>query len=229
MPGRSSSLLYCAPCADGLDAESFLSFARSIFSNVSEGDGRIRSGRHIPRGFKSLVSSYKVIGVHVPLMGGGRIEVAVVKLVPGAKPTKDSGELAAEFAEACAASCDADGLFVHIPPVGACRGFVALATSSSVKSVAVPPELMDFICAEGLKTYLHKNCGLSEAALDGYLSEDRILFDDSPIKMHAQKIDEALSSIRFCDIAASDGKIVSAFVEKIAAARVQLIRYLGAA
>ena len=68
MPKGTPSLLYSAPCEAGFDAEKFLSLARSVFSNVSAGDGRIRSGRHIPRGFKNLVSSYKIIGSHSPLM-----------------------------------------------------------------------------------------------------------------------------------------------------------------
>ncbi len=87
MPKGTPSLLYSAPCEAGFDAEKFLSLARSVFSNVSAGDGRIRSGRHIPRGFKNLVSSYKIIASHTPLMGGGRIDVAVVKLCPGAELT----------------------------------------------------------------------------------------------------------------------------------------------
>ena len=116
-----------------------------------------------------------------------------------------------------------------VPPAGERRGLVALAVSSPVKSVEVPRELMDFICAEGLKMYIHKSCGLSEAALDGYVADDRILFDDSLVRLHAAQIDEALASMRFCDVAASDGKIALAFVEKLAEARVKLNKYLGAA
>ena len=89
MPKGTPSLLYNAPCEAGFDAEKFLSLARSVFCNVSAGDGRIRSGRHIPRGFKNLVSSYKIIASHTPLMGGGRIDVAVVKLCPGAELTAE--------------------------------------------------------------------------------------------------------------------------------------------
>lgn len=229
MPKGTPSLLYSAPCEAGFDAEKFLSLARSVFSNVSAGDGRIRSGRHIPRGFKNLVSSYKIIGSHTPLMGGGRIDVAVVKLCPGAELTAEKEESVVRFVEACAASDGCGGVLACVPPAGERRGLVALAVSSPVKSVAVPRELMDFICAEGLKMYIHKSCGLSEAALDGYVADDRILFDDSLVRLHAAQIDEALASMRFCDVAASDGKIALAFVEKLAKARVKLNKYLGAA
>ena len=166
MPKGTPSLLYSAPCEAGFDAEKFLSLARSVFSNVSDGDGRIRSGRHIPRGFKNLVSSYKIIASHTPLMGGGRIDVAVVKLCPGAELTPEKEESVIRFVEACAVS-DGGGVLACVPPAGERRGLVALAVSSPVKSVEVPRELMDFICAEGLKMYIHKSCGLSEAALDG--------------------------------------------------------------
>ena len=229
MPKGTPSLLYSAPCEAGFDAEKFLSLARSVFSNVSAGDGRIRSGRHIPRGFKNLVSSYKIIASHTPLMGGGRIDVAVVKLCPGAELTAEKEESVVRFVEACAASDGCGGVLACVPPAGERRGLVALAVSSPVKSVEVPRELMDFICAEGLKMYIHKSCGLSEAALDGYVADDRILFDDSLVRLHAAQIDEALASMRFCDVAASDGKIALAFVEKLAEARVKLNKYLGAA
>ena len=229
MPKGTPSLLYSAPCEAGFDAEKFLSLARSVFSNVSAGDGRIRSGRHIPRGFKNLVSSYKIIASHTPLMGGGRIDVAVVKLCPGAELTAEKEESVVRFVEACAASDGCGGVLACVPPAGERRGLVALAVSSSVKSVEVPRELMDFICAEGLKMYIHKSCGLSEAALDGYVADDRILFDDSLVRLHAAQIDEALASMRFCDVAASDGKIALAFVEKLAEARVKLNKYLGSA
>lgn len=229
MPKGTPSLLYNAPCEDGFDAEKFFSLARSVLSNVSAGDGRIRSGRHIPHGFKNLVSSYKIIGSHSPLMGGGRIDVAVVKLCPGVEITACTEEHLLKFVEACAASEDCGGVLACVPPSGGWRGLVALAVSSPVKSVVVPPELMDFICAEGLKMYIHKSCGLSEAALDGYVSDDRILFDDSLVRMHAAQIDEALAAMRFCDVAASDGKIALAFVEKLAGARVKLNKYLGTA
>ena len=99
MPKGTPSLLYSAPCEAGFDAEKFLSLAHSVFSNVSAGDGRIRSGRHIPRGFKNLVSSYKIIASHTPLMGGGRIDVAVVKLCPGAELTPEKEESVVRFVE----------------------------------------------------------------------------------------------------------------------------------
>ncbi|OUO92597.1 TaqI-like C-terminal specificity domain-containing protein [Cloacibacillus sp. An23] len=227
MPKGNPSLLYSAPCEEGFDSEKFFLLARSVFSNVSAGDGRIRSGRRIPRGFKSLISSYKIIGSHSPLMGCGRIDVALVKLCPGVEITAVKEENIIRFVEACAASEECGGVLACVPPSENWRGLIALAVSSPVKSVTVPPELMDFICAEGLKMYIHKSCGLSEAALDGYVSDDRILFDDSLVRLHAAKIDEALASIRFCDLAASDGKIVLAVVEKLAEARVKLGKYLG--
>ncbi len=229
MSKGSPSLLYSAPCEAGFDTEKFFSLASSVFSNVSAGDGRIRSGRRIPRGFKSLVSSYKIVGEHTPLMGGGRICIAVVKLCPGVEIIAEREESVVKFIEACAASEECGGVLAYVPPAGNWRGLIALAVSPAVKSVAVPPGLMDFICAEGLKMFIHKSCCLSEAALDGYVSDDRILFDDSLVRLHAAKIDEALASIRFCDVAASDGKIVLAFVEKLAEARMKLNKYLGAA
>ena len=149
--------------------------------------------------------------------------------MPGVEITACTEEHLLKFVEACAASEDCGGVLACVPPAGGWRGLVALAVSSPVKSVAVPPELMDFICAEGLKMYIHKSCGLSEAALDGYVSDDRILFDDSLVRLHAAQIDEALAAMRFCDVAASDGKIALAFVEKLAEARVKLNKYLGTA
>ena len=160
-------------------------------------------------------------------MGGGRIEAAVVKLSPGIEIGANEEAELVKFTESCAAAEEADGLFVCVPPTENWHGLLALAISSSVKSVAVPLELMNFICADALKMYIHKKTSLSEAALDGYVADDRILFDDSLVRAHASQIDAALASIRFCDIAASDGKIILAFVEKIAEARQKLDKYLG--
>ncbi len=229
MPNGFPSLLYSAHCEAGFDTDKFLQLTRSLFSNVTAKDGRIRSGRRIPRGFKSLISSYKIIASHEPLSGGGRIDAVAVKLCPGLKITSGDEEHAVKFALACAASEEADGALVYFQPCGEWNGLLALAVVSPVKSVEVPGVLMDFICAEGLKMYLHKSCGLDEAALDGYVADDRILFDDSLVRMHAERIDKALSAMRFCDIAASDGQMVLAFTEKIAEARVKLNKYLGAA
>ena len=108
--------------------------------------------------------------------------------------TAEKEESVVRFVEACAASDGCGGVLACVPPAGERRGLVALAVSSPVKSVEVPRELMDFICAEGLKMYIHKSCGLSEAALDGYVADDRILFDDSLVRLHAAQIDEALAS-----------------------------------
>ncbi len=228
MQKGSPSLLYSAPCETGFDAEKFSLLARSLFANFSAGDGRIRSGLRIPRGFKNLVSSYKIIGSHTPLIGAGRIDAAVVKLCPGVEVTAAREESLVRFVEACVASEGSDGLLAFVPPSGGWRGLIALAAAPPVKSVSVPAGLMDFICAEALKMYLHKSCGLSEAALDGYVADDRILFDDSIVRSQAAKIDEALAAMRFCDVASSDGRIVLAFVEKAAQARVKLNKYLGA-
>ena len=87
MPKGTPSLLYSAPCEDGFDAEKFFSLARSVLSNVSAGDGRIRSGRHIPRGFKTLVSSYKITGSHSPLMNWYWVVSECVTWSPGNSST----------------------------------------------------------------------------------------------------------------------------------------------
>ena len=139
MPKGSPSLLYSAPCEAGFDAGKFFSYAHFLFPNISAGDGRICSGRRIPRGFKNLVSSYKIIGSHSPLVGGGRIDAALVKLCPGVEMTEAKEESLIKFIEACAASDERGGILACVPPAGAWRGLIALAMTSPVKSVCVPP------------------------------------------------------------------------------------------
>lgn len=207
--------------------ELFMEIARKLFSNINTGEKWIRSGRYIPEAYKSAVSSYRLMGRHLPRSGKGRVDIVHVKLAPNASLERSSKQWLA-FLRGCAASGNADGMLAAVSSSADEKFAVLLMEPPCIRRITIPDDVMDFMCLEGIKNYIRKSCGISTEALDGYFSTSRLLYDDSVIARNAGKIDEALSEMSFCDIASSDGKIVAAFTEKIVSVRAGLGRYFGA-
>ncbi|MBQ9882693.1 MAG: Eco57I restriction-modification methylase domain-containing protein [Synergistes sp.] len=206
--------------------ERFSALMEELFPNASTSDRWIRSGMHIPAALKDTISSYRLISRHKASEGHGHADCILVKLAPGADLRRSEKKCRAFILsymkkEAC------DAVLLAIAPAGG-SGFISmLLVSQARRGVVIPPEIIDMTVTQGIKNYLMKSCGLSPAALDGYFSQDTILFDDTPIAQAARDIDAALDGILFCDIACGCGDIAAAAAKITASARMSLNRYLS--
>ena len=210
---------------DTFSNESFSALMAELFPNASTSEKWIRSGMHIPAALKDTISSYRLLSRCRETEGRGRADCILVKLVPGADLQSSEKKCRAFILsymkkEAC------DAVLLAVAPAGG-SGFISmLLVSQTRRGVIIPPEVIDMTVTQGIKNYLMKTCGLSPAALDGYFSQDTILFDDTPIAHAARDIDSALEGILFCDIACGCGDIAVAAAKITASARLSLNRYL---
>ncbi|MDO5115057.1 MAG: TaqI-like C-terminal specificity domain-containing protein [Synergistaceae bacterium] len=227
MAEDNSSVIYRSLYRGDFDAGDFLKRMSELFSNVVTSESWIRSGQRIPAGFRDTISSYRLLGRHLPRLGEGRVDFLQLKLKPGVSlesAEKDS----LDFLKGYMPSEHSDAVFAAVTSSAEGLCLLLFMRSPALKGITIPAEILDFLCTEGIKNYLHKSCALSRAALDGYFSRGLVLFDDTVIARDAVKIDAALASISFCDVAAGGGEIVMAFIEKLASAREGLNKYIGA-
>lgn len=222
---NSSSIIFQKLCSEVFEAASFTKLAEELFLTVDASESRIRSGVHIPQALKSHISSYRIIGKHIPASGSGRIDIIQIKLAPGVLAS-DSFAQARCFIDDYMTKNKASGLLAAAVSAPDEPSLLMLAEPDSAQRIEPEEGLLDFLCVEGIKNYLQKSCDLAREALDGYFANERILYDDSVIASHAQSIDAALSRIRFCDIAASGGAVVLHMIAQIAGVRFGLRKYM---
>lgn len=227
MPRESrTSVLYRCSERHNFSLEDFTAEARSLFQGIDLSCGFIRSGRFIPEPVKDTISSYRLLGSFRSHDGGGHIDVLYIKLAPGAS-TESSATKLERFAADYIDKNRAEAVYCAAAPAqnGSCDKF--LMASPRFGGQCIPKDVIDCLCETAIKEYLCKKCGLSRAALNGYLSKSAILFDDSPIAMNAARIDSALAEVRFCDPASAGGAVAFAMADKIADLRYGLNKYLG--
>ncbi len=224
--GGNSSVIHRALRKEEFNADRFIGGMSSLFANIATSEKWIRSGIHIPQELKNTVSSYRLLGRHTPAAGQGRVDFLQIKLAPGAQLAA-SEKKCLKFLVHYMETNDADAVYSAITSAAGEGYFAIFMESPAVRGITIPEDILGYLSTEGVKNYLRRSCGLAPAALDGYFSESRILFDDTVIARDAKKIDDALAAMRFCDISASGGEIVGAFIKKIAAVRLGLGKYLA--
>ena len=212
--------------ASQFEAEVFLNDAQKLLPELAAENGWIRSGLRIRETFKNMISSYRLIGVTPLTEGKPRAEALLVKTQVGIN--------AVAAADACARLvCE------HLAEAGADLALIALASpaesgyvsllvrSPRICGLELPQDILDYMCVSAIKRHLQTACGLGEAMLDGYFSQDCVLFDDSVIAARAREMDKALRTMKFCDPAAGSGQVARAMANAVARARLGLNRYLG--
>ena len=212
--------------ASQFEAEVFLNDAQKLLPELAAENGWIRSGLRIRETFKNMISSYRLIGVTPLTEGKPRAEALLVKTQVGIN--------AVAAADACARLvCE------HLAEAGADLALIALASpaesgyvsllvrSPRICGLELPQDILDYMCVSAVKRHLQTVCGLGEAMLDGYFSQDCVLFDDSVVAAKAKELDKALRTMKFCDPAAGSGQVARAMANSVAQARMGLNRYLG--
>ena len=195
--------------ASQFEAEVFLNDAQKLLPELAAENGWIRSGLRIRETFKNMISSYRLIGVTPLTEGKPRAEALLVKTQVGIN--------AVAAADACARLvCE------HLAEAGADLALIALASpaengyvsllvrSPRICGLELPQDILDYMCVSAVKRHLQTVCGLGEAMLDGYFSQDCVLFDDSVIAARAREMDKALRTMKFCDPAAGSGQVARA-------------------
>ena len=226
LKGGDSSVIQRALLKEEFDADRFIGGMDTMFPNISTAEKWIRSGIHIPQEFKNTISSYRLLGRHTPALGQGKIDFLQIKLVPGMQ-LSSSEKKCVKFLLNYMETGGADAVFAAVTSAGG-KGYISLfAESPAVRGIMIPEDILEYISTEAIKNYLYKSCRLAPAALEGYFSERCIIFDDTVIERDAKKIDAALASIRFCDIAAAGGELVGAFMKKLVEVRLRLGKYFA--
>jgi len=208
------------------DMEAHISGIRRYLPNLDEWDTWIRSGIYIKESFKKYISSYRLLGSQKPALGRSRIEVLMVKAQIGVR-LADAADHCIDFISGHLAQSGADAAFISLVPSAGPGWYLFFVTSQKLPGITIPEDILKHICESAVKNYLRKTCGLSIAALEGYMSPGYALFDDSIIRSKAKEIDRALKNIKFCDIAAASGQISRAMASLTARLRLDLNKYIG--
>ncbi|MDY5391083.1 Eco57I restriction-modification methylase domain-containing protein [Cloacibacillus porcorum] len=224
--GGNSSVIQRSLSKEEFDSERFIIGIKPLFASINTTERWIRSGIHIPQELKNTISSYRLLGRHTPPEGQGRIDILQIKLAPGTQLAA-SEKKCVKFLMKHMESDGADAVFAAITSARGEGHLSLFIESTAVRGIVIPDDILDYLSTEGIKNFLHKSCGLAPAALDGYFSDSCILFDDTVFARDAKKLDAALASMRFCDIAAAGGELVGAFIKKIAAVRLGLGKYFS--
>ncbi|MCF0248415.1 MAG: hypothetical protein HUJ86_07400, partial [Synergistes sp.] len=142
------------------DADAFIGEAEKLFSNLCTGENRIRSGNYIPKGCKSVISSYRLLARHTAEDGEGRVDVIHIKLAPGVT-CSEAEEKTVGFLTKYMRDSGSGGVFAAITAARG-QGWTSMFLESpSLCGIFIPDDILDFIASQGIKNYLHKSCGVS--------------------------------------------------------------------
>lgn len=207
-------------------AEVFIERARKLLPEIEAENGWIRSGLRIREPFKDKISSYRLVGSAPRSVNGAGIELLLVKTQAGVDATAAASDCIRLVCEHLAE----DGLdlaFAALVEPAEDGGIFFIIRSPRLCGLEIPADILDYMCVSALKRHLHASCGISDAMLDGYFSQNCALFDDSEIAARAKDLDKSLRSMKFCDPATGSGQVARAMANAVAEARLGLNRYLG--
>lgn len=206
------------------DSNEYIKSLSWLFSTADSTHTWIRSGIHIPTNFKSMVSSYRLIADCTA--NSAKIEILLIKAQIGVK-IEDSEKILSDFVCWYMGQSRADiTAAAAVPSTGS--GYAEfIAKSPRLCDFTIPQDILAYMCTSAIKNFLRKACSLTRTALDGYFSPSYALYDDTIIRSKAKMIDTALSSLKFCDIAAGDGSIALSMAEAVSNVRLSLNRYLA--
>lgn len=224
----SSDVIYKRSLDTDFDTGAFISEVRRILPSLNEFDTWIRSGIYIHKEFKDLISSYRLLGSYKPADSHARLETLLVKTQAGVS-LADAEQPCVDFIRGHLSHGGADAAFVSlITSTGEGSRFFFIR-SPQITGVTIPDDILDYMCTGAVKQYLRQRCGITGAALDGYLSFGYSLFDDGVIRLKAREIDKALRNLKFCDIASGSGQVVRAMADTVVRIRMGLNKYIGGA
>lgn len=208
------------------DLNQFMEQVKERIPELNEDDQWIRSGHRISGKYKDIISSYRLLGSHIPRHGRSRAEVLLIKPQPLSRLIEDDAP-ALEFIRGYLAENKIDAVFAAVVSASDDAWRFIFCADTARGSAALPRDLISYTAAGVIKKYLKMSCSLSDAALDGYFSSSCFLYDDTAIREKAKRIDEALANVRVCDISAGTGALLRAAGEKIAAIRCDMGKYLA--
>lgn len=188
-------------------------------------DQWIRSGHRIADRYKGWISSYRLLGSYSSRHGRARVEALLIKPHP-LLPLGETEAPALEFIREYQTENRVDAVFAALMSTTDESWRFIFAADTARGGIFLPRDLTSYIAARALKNYLKKSCSLSDAALDGYFSGSRLLYDDTAIKNKAKQVDEALEKVKVCDISAGTGSLLAVMGEKIASVRSDVSKYL---
>lgn len=228
MNRSNANVISVEKSSEAFDIQGYMAKARRLLPSLDESDTWIRSGIHIHDDYKHYISSYRLLGSQRPAIGRARVEALLIKTQVGTK-LSDAEKPCVDFIGDYLARSGVDAaLAALVPSTGGGWRFFFIS-SPKLERIEIPEDVLNYICTSAVKNYLKKRCGLSNAALDGYLSPAYALFDDTPIRARARDMDKALRDVKYCDIACGTGRIAFAMADRIAALRFDLNKYIGGA